>query len=420
MYTKVWLNTSEQAREGALKTIPVRTTSNTKSKHQMVPTELKYKLLVDNIQDYAIFLLDPDGYILSWNKGAQKTKGYAAHEIIGKHFSIFYSEHDKLTNKPARELELAKRYGRVEDEDWRVRKDGTQFWANVIITALYDDSKKLIGFAKITRNLTERKRFEDEIRRANETLKKQQRTLEALNASKDEFVSLASHQLRTPATIIKQLLGIMLQGYMGQLEPEHYQAIQKAYASNERQLSIINNLLKVAQLDAGKVVLNKTPTDVQSFICEITDDQSEIFAEHEQTVLVKIDNTAKQIIPVDQDNVRMAIENILDNASKYTPCGGNIEVVVDSVKKWLRIAIHDNGIGIAPEDMDKLFRRFSRIPNKLPGNRTGSGLGLYWANKIVELHGGIIDVNSQPGRGSIFTIRLPLRTDQLYAQNSSN
>jgi PAS domain S-box-containing protein len=385
----------------------------------MVPTELKYKLLVDNIQDYAIFLLDPNGYIQSWNKGAQKTKGYTASEIIGKHFSVFYVERDVANGKPARELELAKRYGRVEDEDWRVRKDGTQFWANVVITALYDDNKKLVGFAKITRNLTERKRLEDEVRRANEVLKQQQRKLEALNNSKDEFVSLASHQLRTPASIIKQLLGIMLQGYMGHLEPEHYKVIQKAYASNERQLSIVNSLLKVAQLDGGKVILDKVPTDVPSFISEITDEQSEIFTEHEQTVHVKIDNTANQIIPIDQDNIRMAIENILDNASKYTPCGGSIEVAVDSVKKWLRIAIRDNGIGIAQEDMEKLFRRFSRIPNKLPGNRAGSGLGLYWAHKIIELHGGNIEVNSRPGRGSVFTILLPLRTDQIYAQNIS-
>jgi signal transduction histidine kinase len=116
----------------------------------------------------------------------------------------------------------------------------------------------------------------------------------------------------------------------------------------------------------------------------------------------------------------MAIENILDNASKYTPTGGSIEVAVDSVKKWLRIAIRDNGIGIAQEDLEKLFNRFSRIPNKLPGNRTGSGLGLYWARKIIELHGGNIEVNSKPGRGSVFTILLPIRTDQIYAQNISS
>ncbi len=417
---KIWLNTMEHVREGALKTITVRTTSKMKPKQQVMSTELKYKLLVENIQDYAIFLLDPNGYIQSWNKGAQKIKGYTASEIIGKHFSIFYVEHDIVAKKPEQELELAKRYGRVEDEDWRVRKDGTQFWANVVITALYDDNKNLIGFAKITRNLTERKRFEDEIRRANETLKRQQRELEALSISKDEFVSLASHQLRTPATIIKQLLGVLLQGYVGQLDPEHYAVIQKAYASNERQLSIVNSLLKVAQLDAGEVVLNKVLTDVPIFIMGITDDQRESFTEREQTLHVQITGSVSRSMLMDQDNIRMAIENILDNASKYTPTGGAIEVRVNANKQWLRIAVRDNGIGIAPEDKEKLFRRFSRVPNKLPGNKSGSGLGLYWANKIIELHGGNIDVKSQPGRGSIFTIQLPLIVEPSYAQNLSS
>jgi PAS domain S-box-containing protein len=370
----------------------------------------KYKLLVDSVEDYAIFLLDTKGYIRSWNKGAQKTKGYKPEEIIGKHFSIFYNEHDTLDNKPSRELELAKRYGRVEDEDWRVRKDGSQFWANVVITALYDESKTLIGFAKVTRNLTDRKRIEDEIRRANAILRKQQRELESINRSKDEFVSLASHQLRTPATIIKQLLGVLLQGYVGQLEPEHYEVIQKAYISNERQLSIVNSLLKVAQLDAGKVVLNKVPTDITHFIAGIIDDQSEVFKEHEQTLHTKVHEGADVEILIDPENMRMAIENLLDNASKYTPCGGAIDVKVYTENEQLHIAIKDSGIGIAAENMDKLFRRFSRIPTMLQSSRSGSGLGLYWANKIINLHGGNIAVTSRVGRGSTFTIGLPLES----------
>jgi len=175
------------------------------NQQQAISSDLaKYKLLVESIEDYAIFLLDPTGIILTWNKGAELIQGYPADEIIGKHFSTFYVEQDIKAKKPERELELAKLHGRVEDEDWRVRKDGSHLWANVVITALYDDKKQLVGFAKVTRNVTDRKRYEDEIRRTNVVLKQQQRVLEALNTSKDEFVSLASHQLRTPATIIKQ------------------------------------------------------------------------------------------------------------------------------------------------------------------------------------------------------------------------
>lgn len=407
-------------REKALKTIEAGTTKRALPKqHTRASKELNtYKLLIDSIEDYAIFLLDPDGFIKTWNKGAQKTKGYTADEIIGKHFSIFYVEHDINAKKPERELELAKRYGRVEDEDWRVKKDGSHFWANVVITALYDENKKLIGFAKITRNITDRKRHEDEVRRANAALRQQQREYEVLNRSKDEFVSLASHQLRTPATIIKQLLGVLLQGYVGELKTEHYKVIQKAYASNERQLSLVNSLLKVAKLDAGKVILNKTTTDMPRFITAIVDEQSEVAAERDQSVHLQIKDAAHVDVELDQENIRMAIENILDNASKYTPIGGSINVLVDTYKRWLRIAIKDTGIGIAAADMDKLFRRFSRIPNEMPNTHAGSGLGLYWANKIIELHEGNIDVQSECECGSTFSILLPLKGGSTHAQDS--
>lgn len=399
-----------------MKTVEAGTNKRVLLKQQSASNELvNYKLLVDSIEDYAIFMLDPDGYIRTWNKGAQKTKGYTSDEIIGKHFSIFYVEHDITAKKPERELELAKRHGRVEDEDWRVKKDGSHFWANVVITAIYDKHKKLIGFTKITRNVSDRKRYDDEIRRANAALRQQQRDLETLNQSKDEFVSLASHQLRTPATIIKQLLGVMLQGYMGELGSEHYKVIQKAYASNERQLSIVNSLLKVAQLDAGKVVLKKLPTDVPRFITSIVEEQAEVAADRDQNVHLLIKDAAHIELELDQDNVRMAIENILDNASKYTPTDGAIDILVDTQKDWLRIAIKDTGVGIAPDDMDKLFRRFSRIPNDLPNTRHGSGLGLYWANKIIELHNGNIAVQSQCGYGSTFTIMLPLKGGTTHA-----
>lgn len=391
------------------------------NQQKTVSSELaKYKLLVDSVEDYAIFLIDPKGYVQTWNKGAELTNGYKAHEIIGKHFSKFYVEQDIKAKKPERELDLAIRHGRVEDEDWRVRKDGSHFWSNVVITALFDEDKTLVGFAKVTRNVTERKRYEDEIRRTNVVLKQQQRVLEALNTSKDEFVSLASHQLRTPATIIKQLLGVLLQGYVGELSPEHYKVVQKAYASNERQLSIVNSLLKVAQLDAGKVVLKKTMTDIPRFISSITEEQSKIADEREQSFHVEIKDSAHIETMLDQENVRMALENILDNASKYTPIGGSIEVTVDTYKDHLRIAIKDTGVGIAHNDMDKLFRRFSRVTSELPHSISGSGLGLYWANKIIELHDGTINVQSEVGQGSTFTILLPLIGDISDAQDSSS
>ena len=378
------------------------------TKHTAALDELeRYKLLVDSVEDYAIFLLDSQGYIQTWNKGAQKAKGYTADEIIGKHFSNFYVEKDKQARKPEKELELATRYGRVEDEDWRVRKDGSKFWANVVITALYDKNRTLVGFAKVTRNLTERKQHEDDLRNANVALRRQQRDLEALNVSKDEFVSLASHQLRTPATGIKQLLGILLEGFSGELEPAHRDIIERAYASNERQLDIVNSLLKVAQIDAGKVILKKQTVNMDKFLKSLVSAHSSMFKERHQRLTLNTSASYNAAALIDQDYIRMAIENLLDNASKYTPAGGEIAVTLNQDPDAVHIAIKDTGVGIADEDLSKLFQRFSRISNELSTSVGGSGLGLYWANKVITLHGGKIDVTSKQHSGTTFNISLP-------------
>lgn len=369
----------------------------------------RFKLLIDTVQDYAIFLLDESGHVKTWNRGAEKIKGYKPNEIIGKHFSIFYMPEDVLDGKPARELELAQKFGRVEDEDWRVRKDGTKFWANVVITALYENDK-LVGFAKVTRDLTERKQHEDELLKANVLLKAQQQELKQLNISKDEFISLASHQLRTPATIMKQLLGIALDGMVGELPPEAIELLEKAYESNERQITIVNSLLKVAQVDAGKVKLHRLPTDISKMLVAIMDEHADTFYKRDQHVTVNVDEAIGMVL-VDPTNMRMALENIVDNASKYTPHGGEITVEASVESERLRIDISDTGVGIDAADISKLYKKFVRLPNSLSSEVNGSGLGLYWVDKIIQLHGGSIHIQSEVEKGTTFTISLPLERD---------
>jgi PAS domain S-box-containing protein len=366
----------------------------------------RYKLLVDSVQDYAIFLMDPDGYIMTWNKGAEKYKGYKADEIIGKHFSNFYMEEDKAADKPARELVLAKQMGRVEDEDWRVRKDGSKFWANVVITPLYNDNHELVAFAKVTRDLTERKAQEDAIKAANKQLKKQQYELEKMNTSKDEFISLASHQLRTPATAIKQLLGMLLEGFYGEVPDELESILEKAYTNNERQLNIVNRLLKVAQLDSGKVILRKELIDINDMLEGIAAEYAE--TAHARNQVVQYDPSAGPVyLRVDRENLRMSICNLMDNALKYTPEGGTITLGIKREKGDGVIYISDTGVGIGKDDIAKLFDKFVRIPNEMSQKVGGSGLGLYWVQKIVSLHGGKTAVTSRLGQGTTFSIVLP-------------
>lgn len=366
-----------------------------------------YKMLVDSVQDYAIFLMDAHGYIMTWNKGAELMKGYKADEIIGKHFSTFYLKEDIVAKKPEKELKVAKKFGRVEDEDWRVQKGGSKFWANVVITALYEDDGTLAGFAKVTRNLTERKEYEDMLRKTNALLKEQQQELQQLNMSKDEFISLASHQLRTPATAIKQLIGLLLEGFRGDIPPDHQDILKKAYESNERQINIVNSLLKVAQIDAGKVTLHKSQTDIRAIILDVIENHKNAFRERRQTVALTADD-AVPLALVDPDYFRMALENIIDNAAKYTPQSGAVQIVVKYTNNHIIVAVSDNGVGISEKDVPKLFGKFTRIPNELSDNVGGSGLGLYWVKKVIALHDGHIEVESQPRKGTTFTISIPI------------
>lgn len=377
------------------------------TEHKRTLTELeRYKILVESVQDYAIFFMDPEGYIQTWNRGAEKNKGYTHDEIIGKHFSIFYSDEDNADRKPERELEIAKKVGRVEDEDWRYRKDGSKFWANVVITALYDDQGDLQGFAKVTRNLTERKVNEDNLRSANTLLQEQQTELQRLNESKDEFISLASHQLRTPATAIKQLLGLILEGFEGDVPPNIRNLLEKTYESNERQINIVNSLLKVAQVDSGKVNLRKSSHDLNDVIRSLVKQYSGIIQEKNQSISVQL-HEEPVFGYIDEHYYRMALENILDNASKYTETGGDITITSKLSNDHAVVSITDSGVGISPENIDSLFAKFNRIPNDMSHKVAGSGLGLYWVEKVIDLHQGAIEVNSELTKGTTFSVKVP-------------
>lgn len=236
----------------------------------------------------------------------------------------------------------------------------------------------------------------------------QQTALMELNEAKDEFISLASHQLRTPATGVKQFIGMVLDNYFGKITDEQRAMLEFAYESNERQLHVINDLLKVAKIDAGKVVLNVQKYDLANMLEDIMQEQRSQFAKRNQKVL--LDRPTKSVIAkVDPSRIRMVVENLIDNASKYTPEGKRVMVSINQNPsgKFVTIKVKDEGVGISEADLPKLFQKFSRLDNPLSIQVGGTGIGLYWAKKIVDLHGGDIMVKSKLSVGTTFTVKIP-------------
>lgn len=227
-----------------------------------------------------------------------------------------------------------------------------------------------------------------------------------LNKTKDEFISLASHQLRTPATGVKQYLGMVLEGMAGDVTDAQQALLRKAYESNERQLTIVSDLLKVAQIDAGKVRLHRKEVNIAELLTDVIKEQTDTYAIRKQ-ILQFTAPSFKPMAFADPDKMRMVLENVLDNASKYSEQGKPIQVTLTDEDDVIVVAIHDEGVGIARKDMKKLFGKFNRIHNHLSNHVGGTGLGLYWAKEMVDLHGGIIKVNSVLGKGSTFSVYLP-------------
>lgn len=234
---------------------------------------------------------------------------------------------------------------------------------------------------------------------------KESNHLKDINQAKDEFISIASHQLRTPATAVKQYTGMMLQYHSNGLSEEQRSFIKKAYESNERQLKIIEDLLRVAKLDGGKINLNKSICDLNELIEQVVNDQQNMLTQNNQTVRAHVNR--QHAVLADPEYLYMVLENLLSNAIKYSPGGSVISIKSSSLNDYSIIEFIDKGIGIELSDHPKLFQKFSRLNNPQTGSVDGSGLGLYWSQKIVELHGGAITVNSRPGKGSIFAVKLP-------------
>ncbi len=357
-------------------------------------SEERLRLMISSVRDYALYMLDPMGRVASWNPGAELIKGYRADEIVGQHFSRFFTPEDVASGRPARELEIAQIRGRFEEEGWRVRKDGTRFWANVVITPIYDASNGLVGFAKITRDLTaQRSAQEERVRLAQ--------AQEAIRL-RDDFLSIASHELKTPLTALQlQLRSIRSQvgDGGGRLADTAVRATRVA----ERLANLIDALLDVSRIATGRLKLSVEPLD----LVEVARDVIERLRESavDAGCAVSLDSRGPIEGRWDRLRIEQVLTNLLSNALKYA-ARKPIVVSVARAGDEAVLQVRDDGPGIAEEQMPRLFERFERADSTR--NYGGMGLGLYVAREIAQAHGGTIAADNLPGGGASFTVRLPL------------
>lgn len=347
-----------------------------------------FAAMVDAVEDYAIFMLSPEGNVASWNSGAQRIKQYAAHEVLGRHFSYFYPPEEVRAGVCDRHLETAAREGRFESEGWRVRKDGSRFWAMATITAIEGEDGELVGFAKVTRDLTARKQADEERLRLAQA--------EEAVRLRDEFLVIAAHELKTPLTA----LGLQLQ----KLERQVPQASAGIALRSARRLgALVDTLLDVSRIAAGRLTLEVRECDLSELAREVAERWRDEASRAGSELI--LDAGAPVRGRWDPLRIDQVVENLLGNALKYAP-GKPVRISVAPRDGRAELAVADEGPGIPPGAEERIFRRFERAADMR--NYGGLGLGLYIAREIVEAHGGTISVAGGGKTGATFRILLPL------------
>jgi PAS domain S-box-containing protein len=313
-------------------------------------SEERFRLAVTTVKDYGIFMLDSRGRILTWNEGAERIKGYKAEEIVGRHFSVFYPEKDLATGKPERELKVAARVGRFEDEDWRVRKDGSLLWANVIITALRDHSGKLVGFVKVTRDLTERKAAEQraiaDARRVAEA--------ESSNRAKTEFLAAMSHELRTPLNAIGGYAELMEMGVAGEITDQQREYLARIQNGQTHLLAIINDLLNYSRIESGQISYEIEQVDMHQVVESVLDMVTP--QAHRKHISVSHGPCHDRIIAHgDRLKTEQIVLNLLSNAVKFTGEGGRVTTTCGIAGGNTYVTVDDTGPGIPSDKTSAIF-----------------------------------------------------------------
>jgi PAS domain S-box-containing protein len=376
-------------------------------------SEERYHLMVDEIQDYAILYLNKEGIIENWNTGAEKLKGYKAEEIIGKNFAIFYTEAENEKNVPEKQLKQAIETGKAKHEGWRVKKNKDLFWAHVVITTLYDDQKNIVGFSKITHDLTEKKQANDKIKANAALLEEQNRELEKMNAELQSFAYASSHDLQEPLRKIHVFATRILEKEHQNLSETGKDYFNRMQQSVNKMQMLIEDLLTYSRTNTTDQIFKNT--DLGELITEVI---NEFKALEENKATIDIEETCDAVIIPFQ--FRQLLQNLVSNSLKFSKPGSPAHISIASKiikgsesdlktllpgKMYCHVSVTDNGIGFDPKYKDRIFELFQRLHGK--NEYPGTGIGLAIVKKIVDNHNGFITATSELGQGATFTIYIP-------------
>jgi PAS domain S-box-containing protein len=384
--------------EVATAEIDDRIRSHQRSRAAVRESETRFGLLVEAVREYGIFMLDPAGHVVSWSPGAERISGFTEAEIVGRHFSTFYTEDDRARFHPQEELRIARDHGHVAEEGWRVRKDGTLFWASVTITAIHDDDGRLLGFGKVTRDLTDRKKAEEDLLAAKNAA-------ERANRIKSEFLATMSHELRTPLNAVICYADLLASGIPVPIPAEAGQQVERIAASARHLFHLIEEILLFSRIEAGSVTLEPAEVEMRTILADVAT-MIEPLADGQGLSFRMEVPDEPVVLRTDAGRLKQVLLNLLDNAIKFTKKG---EV---SCRGWCEgdeavFEVRDTGPGIPSSEVERIFEPFVQADQGITREVGGTGLGLTVARRLARLLGGDILVNGTEGEGAVFRVRVP-------------
>jgi PAS domain S-box-containing protein len=390
-----------ETEEGILVSSTIRDISERKRAEEALRlSDEKFRLLVLGVKDHAILMLDPEGRITTWSDAAERIKGYRAEEIIGEHFSKFYTPEAVAQDKPSLELKIATEHGRFEEDGWRVRKDGSEFWANVVITALRDKAGRLRGFGKVTRDITKKKEAEDEVKRQRIELMRSNAGLIAVNNELESFSYSVSHDLRAPLRTIDGFSHALLEDCGDRLDETGKTHLNRIRAATQRMGMLIDDLLNLSRL--SRTEMHMQSVDISAMAFSVAGDLQK--SQPERHIELRVEDGLKTT--ADPGLLRAVLENLLSNAWKFTSkrASAHIEFGVTHEDGTMAYFVRDDGAGFDPTHADRLFGAFQRLHSM--SEFAGTGVGLATVQRIVHRHGGRIWAKSAVDRGATFYFTL--------------